>query len=417
MKTSIAKIILLFVVTLLSGCAAQMRVNDLANSLNQQGAEHVLVELQKETPADHDLGQFYLNVGYLQLLAGDFPASIKTFEKAKKIMASVEATSVSENMTAGTVNATFRSYSGYPTDRVMVHNMMALSYLFNNDIYGARIEMLQANVAMKKLSKRGSLRGQFASSHLIAAIIYEILDEESNALISYKKAADLLKERDLEVPTALKKALLRMSYQVDRNSTYLTYKKQYPGFPTPEQGSKSQVFTLYFDGVVSNKREIGVMVPSSDGEQLIRIAMPAYPKLRSRINRAKVSEKNHQLTTQLVENLEVSVREDLSAEYPTILAMTTVRAVAKYELVKGANKQSSLAGVLVNIFTAVTEVADLRSWNMLPSNIQFGYLETTENEIIAGSANTEDQHIKLKKGSKNIVLINSVNNKVYHYQQ
>jgi len=402
---------------LLSGCAAQMRVNDLANSLNQQSPEHVLAELQKEEPEEHDLGQFYLNVGYLQLLTGDFPASIKTLEKAKKIMAAVEATSVGENAAAGTVNATFRSYSGYPTDRVMVHNMMALSYLFNDDIYGARIEMLQANVAMKKLSKRGSLSGQLASSHLIAGIIYEILDEESNALISYKNAADILKERKLEVPTPLKKALLRMSYKVDRNSAYQIYKKQYPGFSTPKSNAKSQVFALYFDGVVSNKREIAVMVPSSDGKQLIRIAMPAYPRAYPHINRAKVSEKNQQLTTQLIENLEVSVREDLSAEYPTVLAMTTVRAVSKYKLVKSANKKNSLVGALVNIATAVTEVADLRSWNMLPSNIQFGYMETDQADIVAGSANTADRHIKLKKGSKNIVLINSVNNKVYHYQQ
>jgi len=227
----------------------------------------------------------------------------------------------------------------------------------------------------------------------------------------------LLKERKLPVPVRLKQALLRLSYAVDRNGQYVSYKKTYSGFPTPTKNSNNQVFSLYFDGIVSNKKQNTIMVPSGNDEQLIRISMPAYPDINHKINRAKIADKNTQLTTELIENLEVSVREDLAKEYPSILLLTTTRAIAKYELVDHANKKDSLFGILVNIVTVLTEVADLRSWNMLPSNIQFAYLETKDSELIVESLNKAQQKISLNNGSKNLLLISSLDTPVFHYQQ
>jgi hypothetical protein len=412
------KIITVFLVVLLSGCAGQQReTNNLANQLHLQNPQHVLEQLQLTEPPERDFAQFHLNVGFLQLLSGDFTGSIETLTQAKKEMAVLTASSISENVAAGTVNETLRSYSGYPTDRVMVHNMLALSYLFNDDIDGARVEMLQADISMRKLASKKSLEGQLASSHLLAGIIYELLDEQSNALISYKHTEELLAQRQLAIPQSLKKSLLRMSYAVDKNGQYSTYKKRYSGFPTPVKNNNSQVFSLYFDGVVSNKKQNSIMVPSGNGEQLIRISMPAYPNMNYRITHAKLSDTREQFKTELIENVEVLVREDLSAEYPSILLLTTTRAIAKYELVAQAGKQDSLFGALVNLVTALTEIADLRSWNMLPSNIQFSYLETMDTEIKIDSINALQQKVALKMGSKNLLLISSLDTPIFHYAQ
>lgn len=414
------KIIYGFIFVLLSACAGQQReTNHLANQLYQQSPEQILEQLQATEPPERDYAQFHLNVGLLQLFSGDYSASIATLSQAKKEMAVLTAISISENVAAGTVNETLRSYSGYPTDRVMVHNILALSYLFNDDIDGARVEMLQADISMKKLASKKSLRGQLASTHLLAAIIYELLDEQSNALISYKHAEGILTERELAIPVGLQQSLLRLSYLVDRKGQYNTYEKRYSGFPIPLKNNKTQVFSLYFDGIVSNKREVSIMVPSSNREQLIRIAMPAYPPTDYRFTRAKLSDANQQISTVLVENLDVIVREDLDKEYPSILLLTTTRALLKYELVDQANQKdkNSLLGVLVNLVTVLTEVADLRSWNMLPSNIQFAYIETLENELTIDSAKAQQEKVMLKSGSKNLLLISSLDTPVFHYQQ
>lgn len=412
------KILLVSFLLLLTGCAGPQRAtNKLASQLSQQSPASILKQLESTTPPKRDYAQFHLNIGLLQLLSGDFPASIKTLTLAKKEMAALAALSVSETVGAGTVNETLRSYNGYPTDRVMVHNILALSYLFNDDIYGARVEMLQADISMKKLANKNSLSGQLASAHLLAGIIYEMLDEQSDALISYKHCEKIIKQRKLSVPKGLQQALLRLSYRVDRNGQYVTYKKRYKGFPTPIKNNNKQVFALYFDDVVSNKIENSLMVPSGNDEQLIRISMPAYPKENKRILAAKLSDANNRVSTQLIENLEISVREDLSKEYPSILLLTTTRAIAKYELVAKAKEEDPLFGALVNIVTVLTEIADLRSWNMLPSNIQFAYLESSDDALLVDRNNREQQKIVLENGSKNLLLISSLETPILHYQQ
>jgi len=412
------KILFFVLVTVLSGCARQQyETNQLANSLLHQSPEYVLEQLQKNVPVQRDYAQYYLNLGYLQLLSGNFPDAIGSLSIAKREMADLEATSVSENIGAGTVSEVLRSYSGYPTDRVMIHNMLALSYLFNDDIYAARVEMLQADISMKKLYNGKDVNAQLASAHLMSAIVYEILDEQSNALISYRKAADIIEQQGQPLPLGVKQALLRMSFKLGAREQYTSYKNKFPNLPLPSNNTKKQVFALYFDGIVSNKVQQTIVVPSHNNEQLIRISMPAYPQVKSPVGRVKIALPKQQLSTELVESVEQLVRDDLSKEYPSILLLTTTRALAKYELVQKGHQQDSLIGVLLNIATVLTEVADLRSWNMLPANIQFAYLETSEDALLIDSVNNISNNISISDTSQHVLLINSTSNKIFHYQQ
>lgn len=412
------KIVFVVLVTLLTGCAGQQyESTGLANSLQSQSPEVILEKAKEIVPAERDSAQYYLNLGYLQLLSEDFPGAIDSFTLAKKEMADLEAISITENIGAGTISEVLRSYSGYPTDRVMVHNMLALSYLFNDDIYSARVEMLQADISMKKLYNGKDSNAQLASTHLLSAIVYEILDEESNALISYKNAADIIEQNNQPLPLGVKQALLRMSYNLGATAQYSEYKNKFSYLPLPSKNSKKQIFTLYFDGIVSNKVQKTIVVPSNDREQLIRISMPAYPAKNQFVGSAKVALSEKKITTEVIESVEQLVRDDLSKEYPSILLLTTTRALAKYELVKKGNKQDPLIGALLNIATLITEVADLRSWNVLPSNIQFAYLETSDDMLMLDSAKLVSNKININDASKHLLLMSSTSNKVFHYQQ
>ncbi|MGB5444297.1 MAG: hypothetical protein WBM99_02225 [Psychromonas sp.] len=412
------KILVIMTLTLLCGCTGYQRnLNQLATSLNTTPPEIILSKLQDAQPNKRDYGQFHLNKGYLEFVTGDFATAITTLTLAKREMSALEATSISENLGAGTISETLRSYSGYPTDRVMLHNILALSYLFSNNINDARVEILQADIAMKKLADKDSLNGQLVSAHLISGIIYEVLNEQSNALISYRLAADIITERELAIPLGLKQALLRMSYKLGAEEQFADYQKQFPDIPIDNLNSQKQVFALYFDGVVSNKVERTVIVPNPNLDQLIRISMPGYPSPNKRINHVQLNVPEQQLMTEPVENVEVLVREDLDKEYPSILLLTTTRALAKYELVNQVNKKDNVLGLLVNIATLISEEADLRSWNMLPANIQFAYLETNQNELNINGLNGHSETIKINQGAQNVILINSLSNQVFQYQQ
>ena len=210
-----------FFVILLSGCAGNQHDNNrLAESLQFQSPKIILEQLKKNKPASRDKAQYHLNVGYLQFITGDFSNAIITLSNAKQEMLALNATSISENIGAGAVSETLRQYSGYPTDRVMVHNILALSYLFSGQIYDARVEILQSEVAMKALADDDIKNGQLASAHLLGGIIYELLGEYSNALISYKDAADMMNKRNMSLPIGLKQALVRVSYQLGATEQY-----------------------------------------------------------------------------------------------------------------------------------------------------------------------------------------------------
>lgn len=411
------KILLICLLLLTTGCAIQQRKNNqLAEQLRLQSPEPILASLQKTLPDETDFAQYYLNVGYLQLLSGDVESAIVSLTDAKQEMKSLSALSVSENIAAGTVNETFRRYSGYPTDHVMVHNMLALAYLFNDNIEGARVEMLQADISMEKLAEGNTLQGPLASTHLLSAIIYELLDERSNAFISYRWAENAFINRQLRIPTGVKLGLLRTSKKMGNEAEYSAYSKKYASLVSVANANK-QVFNLHFDGVVANKIERSVTVPTHDNEQLVHIAVPAYPKESFLIHYATVQADEEKITTELVDNIDTLVREDLAQAYPSILLLTTTRAVAKYQLVDKAREQDSLAGMLLNIATVLSEVADLRSWNMLPATVQFAYLETDGASISISTLLKEELQIPLYESKQHLILSTSLSDKIFHYHQ
>jgi len=402
---------------LISGCSIhQHNNNKLAEQLQQQPPEKILSILEEDTPNDRDSVQYHLNIGYLQLLSGLLEPAIQSFTTAKQEIKSLEATSITENAGAGTVNETLRSYSGYPTDRVMVHNMLALSYLFNQDIEGARVEMLQADISMKKLAEDETPIGQLASTHTLSAIIYELLDERSSAFISYQLAEKLLTERKMAIPNGIKLGLLRMSQKMGNDQAYRQYGKQYPQLVQKQYNGK-QIFSLYFDGVVSNKIQTSLTVPSHSGGQIIRIAMPVYPSANYNRQQMKITDETQSVTSEVIENIENLVREDLDHEYSSILLATTTRAIAKHAVTTALKKKDPLIGAVFNFITVLSEVADVRSWSMLPSTIQFSYLQTNSNDIIISSINATNSKLDVSKNEQHVILSSSVSNKIFHYQQ
>ncbi|WP_025564217.1 hypothetical protein [Psychromonas sp. SP041] len=408
----------LLIVLLLSltGCVSQQNNNKLANELRQTTPEHILSILQENKPDTSDIAQYYLNLGYLQLLSGEFTSAIESLSTANNEMQLLSAISITENIAAGTVNETLRRYSGYPLDRVMVHNMLALSYLFNQDIEGARIEMLQADVEMKKLSEGEELSGQLASTHLLSAIIYELLDERSDAFISYQLTENILNKRQIVLPEGLKLGLLRSSKKMGNDQEYDRYSKLYPSLAKQTRLDK-QVFILYFNGVVSNKEQRSIVVPSFNGRQLIRVSVPGYPNTRPLQQQASISDGLHRVNSALIENIDTLAKEDLDKEYPSILLLTTTRAVAKYKLVQEAQKKDPLLGALLNLATLLSEVADLRSWNMLPATVQFGYLETNFDNIAISTNNQNESPVNLNQGKQHVILATGLSDKIFNYQQ
>ena len=103
--------------------------------------------------------------------------------------------------------------------------------------------------------------------------------------------------------------------------------------------------------------------------------------------------------------------------------MTLARMVSKYELVKTAGNQNNSLGLLINIATMLTESADTRSWNMLPSTIQFArfWLPAGEYSLpfphYSGLQQAELAETKLavSAGEKIVLFVPGVSQKIFSY--
>jgi hypothetical protein len=103
---------------------------------------------------------------------------------------------------------------------------------------------------------------------------------------------------------------------------------------------------------------------------------------------------------------------------PRILATATTRAVAKYNMVNEAQNQNNMAGLIANLATAVSEQADVRSWNMLPASIQVARTKVPAGgQVNIPPWNDIDPHTlqAAAQGRKAVVVVGELSTKPLGY--
>lgn len=415
---------------LLQACAVhQQNVNSLAERLEFSPPEATLVSLQLFTPPGRDRGQYLLNTGLLKSITGDFEGANRDLQDAKNILNALQATSVSENLGAAVVNETLRSYDGSASERVLLHVLLSINYLMLNNLDAARVEVLQADVVMKELAREDKPIGQLASAHYIAGLIYELGGELDDAMISYRKAANLMALRNMPIPPALTSSLISLSQRLGLDQENIKYREQFIPQFTPavkaSAGDTAEIIVIYWDGVVTSKRGNTVSVWAPSLNQAVSLALPYYPSSNYVENSFDLYIAGQYHRTETIEDVEALLREDLDDEAAAIHAVTLARMVSKYQLVKGADNQDNLAGLFMNIFTILSEVADTRSWNMLPSTIQFARFSVPAGKYsLPYPLDTKSQQeepaeasLAVSAGEKIVLFVPGLSQRIFSYTQ
>jgi len=411
---------------LLQACAVhQQKVNSLAEQLEHSTPEETLISLQSIDPAGRDRGQYLLNTGLLKSITGDFEGANRDLQEAKEILNNLQATSVSENLGAAIVNETLRSYDGSASERVLLHVLLSINYLMLNNLDAARVEVLQADVVMKELAREEKPIGQLASAHYIAGLIYELGGEFDDAMISYRKAANLMTLRNMQPPPALQSSLLSLSQRLGLDEENKEYREQFALPVNPDTLHSSEIIVIYWDGVVTSKRgnSLSVWVPSLN--QAVSLALPYYPPSNYVEDHFNLRLADQTYRSETVEDIEALLREDLDDESAAIYAMTLARMVSKYQIVKSAGNENDGLGLFINIIAMLSESADIRSWNMLPSSIQFARFSLPAGEYslpfphYAGSQQAElvETRLAVSAGEKIVLFVPGVSQKIFSYTQ
>ncbi len=315
-----------------------------------------------------------LDKGMLRRINQDYSGSNQVLEVAKQEIENLYGFSVTENLASVTINETLRGYEGDRYEQLLLHAYMAMNYIQIGDMDSARVEMLQANV---KMMEWGDEPEEDAFLRYLEGMIYESLGEEDSALISYRKAYTVYKEKaGVQYPPApeiLKKDLLRLLASQGLWSEYKSYKKEFnmPNYKAPKASNKfGELVVILNNGLAPIRSEKAIHLFSSEVQQNLRIAFPVYDHPKQTLYTPRISIDNKQALLETVEDVDALARYSLEQAMPGIMARATARAVIKYNTQHTAEESSALAGLLMTVTNMVTERADTRSWTTLPQEIQ-----------------------------------------------
>ena len=419
----------------LQACVMQhQQVNSLAEQLDHSTPGATLLSLQSISPPARDRSQYLLNTGVLKSMTGDFEGAVEDLQNAKEILNSLQAFSFSGNLAAATINETLRDYDGSASERVLLHELLSINYLMLDDLDAARVEVLQAAVVMNELAREEKPVGQLASAHYIAGLVYELGGELDNARISYRKAANLMALRNMSLPRSLQNSQLAPSSrlgvdegveEVAVDEAVYQYRDQVFLPAVSTDPNAAEIIVIYWDGVVTSKRgtSTSVWVPSMN--QVVSLALPHYPPSNYVQQSFTLNIAGQQHRTETIEDIEALLREDLDDESAAIYAMTLARMVSKHQFVKSANDQDPGLALFANIFTILTESADIRSWNMLPSTIQIGRFSLAAGEYSlpypinpeSWPASPAESKLAVSPGEKVVLFVPGVSKRIFSFRQ
>ena len=358
--------------SLLQGCSLQQhQLNDLAQTLDNGNASQVLTEVAQRDYPERDLAQYKLTLGLLRAVNGDFAGGINELQAAKTEINQLQALSISENIGAITVNETLRSYTSTASERMLLQQLLILSYLMEDDLDGARVEVLQMQELAKSLPDSG-LSGLVASSYYLGGLVYEFGDETDNAMISYRQAYQVMQTTKLSIPRVLQDSLLLASRQLGLSSEHDKYVTAFGHDVTALDRNKSQLVLVYWGGVVSAKQQRYLSIYEPSLGYNISLALPYYAQNYVKPTPWRFTVLGKTAETEIFDDVNVLARADLDAESAAIYAAALARVIIKQTALHEVQKkdENGLATLLLNITSMLSEMADVRSWNMLPASIQ-----------------------------------------------
>ena len=366
--------IIIFAAIYLQACASYgQHASNLRGGL-LHGHPEISLALAEEKDPEQEEVISSLDKGMLRRINSDFSGSNQIFEVAKQEIEKLYGISVTENLASVTINETLRAYEGDRYEQLLLHAFMALNYIQLDDLDGARVEMLQANV---KMMEWGDEPEEDAFLRYLEGIIYESRGEADNALISYRKAYNVYAEKAGSqypaVPEIIKKDLLRLLAREGLHNEYRTYKKKLnmESFkPAPNSKKYGELVVIINNGLAPIREEAAIPIFSPEIEQNLRVAFPVYRQKESRLAKPVIKINKKQYTLDTVEDVDKLARYALQQAMPGIMARATARAVVKYNTQHSAQEHGSIAGLLMTITNLVTERADTRSWSTLPQEIQ-----------------------------------------------
>lgn len=158
------------------------------------------------------------------------------------------------------------------------------------------------------------------------------------------------------------------------------------------------------------------------GSGNVPYAGAAFPRLKfddNYVPSLTVSADGKDETTITVASMDNVVGQSFKNELPTIitktLASTTLKALIAYSINKAASDQNAIGGLFAKLITSIVQItmniADLRTWTILPKEFQICRIPTPTNQVITFStpASAQKVEVKVEPNSVNLIYVKAIN--------
>lgn len=406
------------VLGLLAGCSTyanqSARIRSHADKGDLDGA---LAEVRKEAGDDPDVLSL-LQEGLLAYYTSDYKASVAAFDSAAVMIDDQFTKSISTEALAFLSNDQSRPYDGYPGEQALMHIYAALAYLADGNRRAALVEVRAASTTLERLEQVRENRETYTRdpfAEWIAATLYAN-DEDANAcLVSCRRALSAYEEAREAWGQPLPELFLddyarwanRFGFPEERRMLEEKYGPRGVGAERLAR-DEGEVVLIYESGWVAHLEEARLSFPILEGDDYddnevwanevalrgargvyvaprgvkiaywLDVAWPMLARQESSLVAARVIAATDSTITEPAHDVsavfEVTFREGSG----TRAVRTIARALAKYAAVEAIDDDEDetrqVMSFIANIFASGTEIADTRSWTMLPDRIHMARL-------------------------------------------
>ncbi|MCZ6556706.1 MAG: hypothetical protein O7A69_02890 [SAR324 cluster bacterium] len=384
---------------ILAACSPHVKLYPKIEGLTRQGKfieAAKLVEKNRDKYAERNAVLYNLDRGLLYHYGGDYESSNRAFAAAEARMDELFTTSIAGEAGAFLSNDNTLPYRGEDFEAVTINIYRALNYLKLGDTEAALVEARKVNEKLEYINSnyppdKRNVYKEDGFARLLAGILYELggtRDDLNDAYISNRMAlenyrGDFFPQYGVDAPALLAGNLLTTAAFMGREELEQA-RKAFPNselIPLRDLSAKGRLYFVHFAGRSPIKIEGAIHATMPDG-YLMKIAFPVYKRRGYTVTGSKILVNGREaIRLEAAEPIGSIAVKNLENRKLRIKIKAVARATTKYLATLVAEKavkkrQGEMAALLTrvtgNVLAAVSEQADLRSWETLPDKILVG---------------------------------------------
>lgn len=355
-----------------------------ADQLFQQGeyiqaASRLEEGFKKQGEKSEDALLYLLDIGLSYHSAREYSKSSELFLRADKVAEIKDYTSLSDEGASFLTSDNVKDYKGEDFEKVLISTFLAINFAAEGKLESALVECRRVNRKLLRMKQEGGRNyHQSAFARYLSATLYEASREYNDARIDYEEVARLRPDFP-----GIGADLWRMAFALRMNDYQQRYQKRF-GLEEKawqkevkkivDRSQMSELVVIYENGISPRKkpnphfRTLPKFYPRSNPVEYAQIRVDELERGR----------------TFVLDNIEEMAIRNLDEKYGSLVAKKVGGVIAKEVAAHSIARATDnpFLGLMAKLFFYLSDQADVRSWNLLPRDLQIYRVQLPPGEHV-----------------------------------